>query len=115
MGTSELQGLLDQQPAVRDALLASVRLSDSAFGEVRFGSHFVHLGGMRAGPYTIRAMLKGSERELEVILCTTFRLLDRDGAELPEAQMEDAECIDDRLRYVVLREVTLPSLRPECP
>jgi|GEM_PF-3747955 len=60
-------------------------------------------------------MLKGSERELEVILCTTFRLLDRDGAELPEAQMEDAERIDERLRYVVLREVTLPSLRPECP
>lgn len=72
MGTSELQGLLDQQPAARDALLATVRLSDSAFGEVRFGSHFVHLGGMRAGPYTIPACSKARNESLRSFCARRF-------------------------------------------
>jgi len=113
LGTDELKPLMQQQPDVYEALSSSLRLADSAFAETRLGPRFKHLGGARAGPYTIKAALKQSRKEVDVVLCTKVRYLDRDGSELPQGKAEEAARIDEKLSAVMLREPS--SSRPECP
>jgi len=115
LGTEELKLLMLQQPIVHNALMSSLDLAESAFAEARLGSHFVHLGGARVGPYTIKATLKQSREEIEVILCTKARFLGRDGSELPEDRLESAERIAEKLVAVMLREPSATFAGPECP
>jgi len=91
-----------------------MKLSDSAFAETRLGSHFVHLGGARVGPYTIRATAP-DDHEVDVVLCTTYRFLDEHGHVLPEGKMESATRIDERLEAVLLQDIQEEQGRPKCP
>lgn len=95
--------------------MSSLVLSDSAFAEIRPGPHFVHLGGARVGPYTIRATLKQSRREVEVILCTKARFLDEQGFELLEDRRMQATRIEEKLMTVMLKEPSTSPASPECP
>jgi len=104
LGTVELDSLLAQRPALRDFLRSTLRLSDSAFAEVRLGSHFTHLGGARLGPYTISATSLQGGKPIEVVLCTTARFLDRNGKDLPENRIEEATATRETLTGVMLRE-----------
>jgi hypothetical protein len=115
LGTEELGRLIAQMPVVRDLLGSSVRLSDSAFAEVRLGPHFKNLGGARMGPYTIQATSKKDGSALVVVLCTKARFLNSAGQELPEARIEEAASIDEKLTGVMLlQEDSASAGRPPC-
>lgn len=113
LGTDELLPLLAQKPEIRDAILSSLVLSDSAFGEVRLGSDFTHLGGERLGPYTIRAKVKQSGKPIQIVLCTTRQFLSQSGRPLSENDMFDAVRVDEKLDFVMLRDAGAQS-RPGC-
>jgi hypothetical protein len=113
LGSDELLPLLAQKPEIRDAILSSLVLSDSAFGEVRLGSHFTHLGGERLGPYTIRAKVKQSGKPIQLVLCTTSRFLSQSGRPLSEDDMFDAVRVEEKLDFVMLRDAGAQS-RPGC-
>lgn len=115
LGTEELRPLLQQQPGVHEALTSSMNLAETAYAEVRLGSHFAHLGGARVGPYTIKATVRQSRKDIEVVLCTKARFLSRDGAELPTPGAENATRIDERLVTVILREPSTSAAGPGCP
>lgn len=115
LGTDELGSLLQQQPGVHEALTSSLNLAETAYAEVRLGSHFVHLGGARVGPYTIKATLKQSLKDIEVILCTKARFLGHDGSELSAPGSENAARIDEQLVTVMLREPAASAAKPGCP
>lgn len=104
LATNELNPLIGQMPVVRDLLSSSVRLSDSAFAEVRLGPHFKTLGGARMGPYTIQARSRRDGSALVVVLCTKARFLSSTGQELPEARIEEATSIEEKLTGVMLRQ-----------
>lgn len=104
LGTDELSPLIAQMPVIRDLLYSSVILSDSAYAEVRLGPHFKKLGGARMGPYSIEAKSKKDGSTLVVILCTKVRFLSSSGKELPEARIEAAESIEEKLTGVMLRQ-----------
>jgi hypothetical protein len=115
LGTDELGLLISQMPVVRDLLSSSVRLSDSAFAEVRLGPHFKNLSGARMGPYTIQATSKKDGSALIVVLCTKTRFLSSTGQELPEARIEEAASIEEKLTGVMLRqEGSAADGRPPC-
>ncbi len=115
LDTGELRSLLQQQPGVHEALTSSLNLAETAHAEVRLGSHYVHLGGARVGPYTIKATLKQSRKDIEVVLCTQARFFSRDGAELPATGFENAARIEERLIAVVLGDPSPGNTRPGCP
>lgn len=115
LGTEELDGLISQKPEIRDFLRSSVRLSNSAYAEVRLGSHFKHLGGARMGPYTIGAKSLKEYRPFLVVLCTKSRFLDRKGNALPEDRMTEATSMDEKLTAVMLRQENEIESRPACP
>lgn len=113
--TEELDKLISQKPEVRDFLRSTLQLSDSAYGEVRLGSHFKHLGGARMGPYTLGAKALKDGRPILVVLCTKSRFLDRKGKELPEDRITQAVSIDEKLIAVMLRQENETESRPPCP
>ncbi len=115
LDTNELRPLLQQQSGVYEALTSSLNLAETAYAEVRLGSYFLHLGGARVGPYTIKATLKQSRKDIEVVLCTRARFLAHDGSELPSPGSENAARIDERLVAVMLRETSTSAARPGCP
>lgn len=115
MNTEELKQLIAQKPAIGETLAYSFELSDSAYAEIRLGSHFTHLGGARVGPYTIQAALKPSHKRIVVILCTKARLLDEQGVELQPGKEEYARRIDEKLVSVVLVEPPAVSAELVCP
>lgn len=113
--TTGLNRLIGQMPAVRDLLSSSVHLADSAYAEVRLGPHFKSLAGARIGPYTVRATSKRDGRALLVVLCTKARFLNRAGQQLPEAQIEQAVSIDEKLTGVMLlQESNASADQPPC-
>jgi hypothetical protein len=114
LGTDELGDLLAQMPAVRDLIHANLVLSESAFAQIRLGSHFKELGGARVGPYTIGATSKKDDGAVLVVLCTKARFLDKAGHEVPEARIEQAVSIDEKLTGVMLRQGGTPFDPPGC-
>lgn len=114
LGTEELEPLMAQKPNVYAAITSSLVLSESALAETRLGSHFPHLGGARIGPYTIRATTQDG-RSIEVVLCTSYRLLDGKGRPVSEAMLESAETIDERLEAVLIQELQSADRPPKCP
>jgi hypothetical protein len=115
LGTDELEQLMSQKSEIRDFLRSSLQLSDSAYGEVRLGSHFKNLGGARIGPYTISAKSIKDGKPLLVVLCTKARFLDRKGRELSESRMTFATSIDEKLIAVMLLQKNEIESRPPCP
>lgn len=113
--TEELGPLMAQHPDVRDALTSALVLSDSAYAEVRLGPHFTNLGGARVGPYTIRAIVRQTGRELELVLCTKIRFLDSNGLELPEGRLEEAARVDEQLTTAMLHELSPAHVGAACP
>ena len=101
--TDELAPLLRQRPQEVAAIRREFLLGDSAFAQVRIGSHFKHLGGARMGPYEVRLTPRASGEHPERVLwiCTSARFLDRRGRDI-------AEIDNAMLRAVRVREtVTL--------
>ncbi|KQV61029.1 hypothetical protein ASC95_06330 [Pelomonas sp. Root1217] len=113
LGTDELAILLEQRPKEIAAVRTEYELSEAAFADIRFGNHFIHLGGARAGPYTVRlhrrAALEPRERELRI--CTTARYFDRRGRELSGRKMFDAVRIEETITAVLVRDI---DERKEC-
>lgn len=114
LGTDELRLLMGQMPEVRDFLRSSLRLSDSAFAEVRLGPDFINLSGARMGPYTIDAKSEKDGKPLVVVLCTRARFLDSKGRELPETRIYQAASIEETLTGVMLRQEGQGTARPLC-
>jgi hypothetical protein len=105
----QIDRLLRQSPQVRVALLRSLSFPDSAYAEIRLGSHFRHLSAYRLGPYTFEAHVKGSATDrgaVMVTLCTTHEFLDGAGKPLPDgSDLEfDATRVRERVTGVILRE-----------
>lgn len=115
LGSEELDALLKQQPDVREFLTSTLKLSDSAYAEVRLGEHFKNLGGARIGPYTIQAKSLKDGRSIEVVLCTHTRFLDDNWKELPEDRIETASKIDEKLVAVLLQQPDEKRGKPLCP
>lgn len=114
LGTNELGRLMGQMPEVRDLLRSSLRLSESAYAEVRLGPDFINLSGTRTGPYTIDATSKKDGKHLLVVLCTSARFLDSKGRELPDARITEATSINEKLTGVMLRQDVDAAARPRC-
>lgn len=109
--------LIRQQPITYSWLSASLVLPDIAFAEVRFGSHFKYLGGGRTGPYTFMAKPRASRSngEIEVIICTNIRFLDKSGKQLPDSEIEDAVRLEETLALVQVRDGRGDAGSPVCP
>jgi hypothetical protein len=112
LSTAELGPLMGQMPEVRDFLRSSLRLSDSAYAEVRLGPDFINLSGARMGPYTIDAKSDGAA--LVVVLCTKARFLDSKGHELPATRINQAASIAEKLTGVMLRQEGDVAAPPPC-
>ena len=112
-----IEQLIRQQPTMYSWLSSSLVLPDTAFAEVRFGSHFKHLGGGRMGPYTFMAKPRASSStsEIEVIVCTDVRFLDKSGKQLPDSKIEDAVRLEEKLASVQVRDRRGNAGRPVCP
>lgn len=116
LGTDELAPLLRQRPQEIAAIRKDHRLSDSAFAQVRFGSHFKHLGGARMGPYEVQLYPRasGEARERVLWICTQARFLDRGGREI--AQIDDAILHAVRVKETVTSVQVLDKGAPRtCP
>ena len=113
---SVVDQLIRQEPAIHSWLSSSLVLPDTAFAEVRFGSHFKHLSGGRMGPYTFVAkpMASSFTSEIEVIVCTTTRFLDKSGKQLLDSNIEDAVRVEEKLASVQVRGKRGDALRPVC-
>ncbi len=109
--------LIRQQPVIYGWLRSSLVLPDTAFAEVRFGSHFKHLSGGRMGPYTFMAkpIRSTSNGEIEVIVCTHVRFLGESGKELADSEIEDAVRLEETLASVQVRDKRRDRGSPTCP
>jgi hypothetical protein len=109
--------LIRQQPTMYRWLSSSLVLPDSAYAEVRFGSHFKHLSGGRMGPYTFIAKPTASSAsgEIEIIVCTDVRFLDESGKHLPDSRIEDAARLEEKLASVQVRDGRGAGGSPVCP
>jgi hypothetical protein len=111
----ELDSLLSEQPDATKALRSSLEFPATAWAEVRLGSHFKVLSGARMGPYSFKARVRSSNREVEVVLCTTGRFLDSKGEKLPDSQMFEAARLEEHLVTLLLRDVSTTRGAPSCP
>jgi hypothetical protein len=114
LSTNELDPLMGQMPAVRDFLRSNLRLSESAYAEVRLRPDFINLSGARMGPYTIDAKSTKDDKPLVVVLCTNARFLDSKGRKLPEARITQATSIEEKLTGVMLRQEADDTAQPPC-
>lgn len=114
LATDELDQLIGQMPLVRDFLRSTLTLSNSAYAEVRLGSHFKNLGGTRMGPYTVMAKSKSDGSPLVVVLCTKARFLSKSGKELPDKRIEEAASVQEKLTGVLLLQEGHSEGRPPC-
>lgn len=114
LSTNELNSLMGQMPAVRDVLRSNLRLSESAYAEVRFGPDFINLSGARMGPYTIDARSTKDGKPFVVVFCTRVRFLDEKGQKLPDTRITQAASIEEKLTGVMLREASVDAAQPPC-
>lgn len=108
--------LLRQHPAVYQWLASSLVFPDTVYAEVRFGSHFDHLGGGRMGPYSFLARPKSgtADNDIRVVVCTVATFVDADGKPLPEDKMFAASRVDETLTKVQVQEASLHVPPPTC-
>jgi hypothetical protein len=98
-----LESLLKSDAPIGKHLLATLDFADSGFA-TRLGNHFVHLGGLRVGPYDIEAKPKVSSGPFvfEVTVETDMQFLDQNGKEL---------VFDDALKNAVRVKETVTGVR----
>ena len=109
--------LIRQQPTLYIWLSSPLVLPDAAYAEVRFGSHFKYLGGGRMGPYTFMAkpIASSTVNEIEIIVCTKARFLDKTGKQLPDSDIDNAVRLEENLASVQVRDSHSDIGRPVCP
>jgi len=113
----QIDRLLQQKPEIRAALVGSLVMPNSAYAQVRLGSHFDHLGAYRLGPYEFQAFPKGQTGvPVLVTLCTSYLFLDRSGKVLPMGSDREfsATQVRELLNAVVLRDAGASS-EASCP
>lgn len=118
LGTEQVDALLQQWPTVRAFLTASLEMEDSAFAEIRLGSHFKHLGAWRLGPYTVRARPRSpaaGASPIRVVVCTEARFIDEAGKVIKEDSdaLFDAARVEETLTAVMIEEDNYAP--PVCP
>ena len=98
----ELVPILDQTPAVRDFVLATLDMAGSGSANRIGNDANALLGGTRLGPYEIAAKPKGSNGPftLELVFHTAYRFLDASGAEVALA---DAVRVEERFDFLEIR------------
>lgn len=86
VGQREVLELLSQKPALKEFIVQGFDLPDSAWADIRLGSHFEHLGGTRLGPYTldIRVRNMPDSPRLKLTVCTKAQFLDDAGRFISE-------------------------------
>jgi len=114
LSTAEILPLLQQQPAVYEALVDAFTLHDSAFAENRFGNHFENLAGARLGPYEIEATSKKSHKKMTIVVCTKATYHYPPGKEIKENPHVRAESVSEVVTAIMLREPRVESY-PPCP
>ena len=114
---AQVEKLLREQPATYRWLSSTLVFPSGAWAEIRLGSHFPALGGVRIGPYSFIAERKGegSASRVEVMVCTRYRFLDANGIGLPETQIEKATQIDEHLLAVLVRDPQQDATPLLCP
>src|ERR1043165_7957035 len=105
--TDELTPLLRQRSKEIAAIKAEYELSDAAFADIRFGNHFTHLDGARAGPYVVRLHRRAAAepRERALRICTKIRYFDPQGRQLSEPKMFDAVRFQETITMILLRDI----------
>lgn len=115
----ELLELLKQKPQIREFILQNFDMPKGAWGAVRLGPHYPHLGGKRLGPYTIEVAPKGSTTLSPVVLtlCTTNTFYDPAGHALKADSPEEFQAVrvQERLVSVQLRQASEVYDAPTCP
>ena len=98
----ELAPVLDQAPAVRDFVLATLDMAESGSADRIGNATNERLGGTRVGPYVIEAKLKGQDGpfDLTLVFHTTCRFLDASGAEV---ELADAVSVEERFEFLEIR------------
>ena len=109
--------LLRAQPDTYKWLSTALELPDSVYAEVRFGDQFKHLSGRRMGPYTFsaRSRTPGPTVEVQVVICTTVRFLDKAGRQLSDSRIEEAASIDEKLVSIQVQDSRRDQPPPQCP
>lgn len=119
MDEGELLELLKQKPQIREFILQSFDMSHGAWGAIRLGSHYTHLGGKRLGPFTIQLALKGSTTVSPVILtlCTTNTFYGKSGRAIAEGSDAEFQAVrvEEKLVSVQLRQASEVNDEPICP
>jgi hypothetical protein len=117
ISTSEIDHLLKQQPLVRESLLKTFVLSESAYAETRLGSHFKHIGGARLGPYTIGAtpIDPKAAPQSEITVCTAYRFFNSAGEEINPQSDEVFEATEVREKLIALMSLSVGAKHPQCP
>jgi hypothetical protein len=114
LGTDQLVPLMEQKPAVYDALKKSLEFSDSAWAWVRFGDSWPKLNGARMGPYEIEATVRGSKEKALVVLCTKPTYFDSSDHKLPDLT-DQAASFNEELTTVMLEQTRESNQAPLCP
>jgi len=114
---AKVEQLLREQPATYRWLSTTLVFPSSAYAGVRLGSHFPAIGGAHIGPYSFLAERRGAgpTSRIEVTVCTRYRLLDAQGVELPESDLEKATKIDEHLLAILVRDPQTNMNRSLCP
>ena len=111
---AEIDSLLRQKPSLRNFLMSSLDVDDTVMAALRFGPH-TKLGGARMGPYMIQARPKTPKNAspLEVVLCTDARFFDASGRVTEDET--NAVRLEEKLTFVILRELNSVPAIPNCP
>lgn len=119
MDEAELLELLKQKPQIREFILQNFDMPKGAWGAVRIGSHYPHLGGKRLGPYTIQVAPKGRTElsPIVITLCTANTFYDASGKALPADSRDEylAVRVQEKLLSVQLRQASEAFMAPACP
>jgi len=109
---SDIQDLLDQQPAIKSLLAESLEVAAGGMA-VRIGSHHPALGGKRMGPFEFDAKPRGEPGPftLALIVCTVHHFLDAEGN---STTFEDAVDIKEELIFVKLAQLEKGAHLDDC-
>jgi len=112
MDMSELQPILKQNPTFLANLTANYAFPESAYVELRLGSHFKKLGGARMGPYTflVQQLPPRPAVTRQVLLCTRAQFISANGRVLPESKWEFAAQLRETLVSATFQEPNAPAV-----
>jgi hypothetical protein len=103
----QVRQLLHEKPALEVLLTQTLQVEHSGMG-VRLGFHWVHLGGLRIGPYTFKGKPRGKTGPdtLDITICTHVTFVDAKGRAIEgvDAAFETATDVREVVTAVILRE-----------